>query len=384
MTTSFIDQLIPRLHAIRKELHAYPEVAEQEFATAKRIENHLRENTSATVTRVAKTGVLAIFDSKVEGKTILLRADTDALPIQEVNDFTHKSTFPAISHKCGHDGHTSIMVGVAEIATKFPIKTGKLLLLFQPAEENGMGAQGVLNDSGFQQFEPDFVFALHNLPGFEKHQIVIKEKAFTANVKSIIIKLNGKTAHAAEPEKGFNPALAIAKILTYSEEQTNNFPEREDFFLVTPIYLNMGELAYGISAGYGEVHLTIRSWSNELMEENITRLLSFIDKVSEKYHLKAGIEWLQVFHANQNNAEAIAEIKKAALENQFSLNQIKHPFKWGEDFGLFTQKCKGAMFGLGAGKNMPALHNPDYDYPDEITITGIKMFHQIVSQTLGC
>lgn len=375
-----INTLLPRLEKLRKELHQYPEVSEHEYETAKRIKMYLEKFTNGKVQYVAETGILVTFESDEKGKTILLRADTDALPIEEINDFEYKSTSPNVSHKCGHDGHTTMMLGVAELLTKYPIKKGKILLLFQPAEENGKGAEAVLKNSLFEHLSIDYVFALHNLPGFKKNQIVIRENNFNANVKSMIINLAGKTAHAAEPEKGHNPALAIADILHYSEKLTNNNPLQDDFFLITPVHISMGEVAYGISAGKGELHLTIRSWDLNLFEEKCNKLTNFITSTCKKYNLKNDISWTQEFYANINNPEAVEIIREAALKNKFEVHEMNHPFKWGEDFGLFTQKYTGAMFGIGAGEDTPALHNPDYDFPNEIIATGIQQFYQIINE----
>ena len=372
--------IIPSLEKIRKELHQNPELSQYEFKTADRIINYLKKHSSAKVTLIASTAVIASFDSETKGPSILLRADTDALPIIEINDFEYKSNVPGVSHKCGHDGHTAMMLGVARILSAHPIKKGKVVLLFQPAEENGMGAEAVLKDPLFQELNFDFVFALHNMPGFEKNEIVLKENIFNANVKSIIIKLKGKTAHAAEPEKGYNPALAIADILYYSDKETYNEPQQENFFLITPIHVNMGEIAYGISAGDGEVHLTIRSWDLSLLEKKCAELEDFIKRTCKSHNLQVDISWTQVFFANKNNSAAIDFVRNAAIENKLSIHEKTDPFKWGEDFGLFTQKFKGAMFGLGAGINTPALHNPDYDFPDDITAAGVQQFYQIIQE----
>ncbi len=368
--------------AFRKTLHQHPELSGQEVNTAKRIAQYLSAHTKASVQSVAGTGVLATFDSGVAGDTILLRSDHDALPIQEINTFEHKSIIKNVSHKCGHDGHTTIMLGVAEALTDFPIARGKVMLLFQPSEENGMGAKAVLADENFDIEKIDYAYALHNLPGFAKNEIVYKHQSFTAHIKSLIIKLTGKTAHAAEPEKGHNPDLAISELIQYCHELTNNIPARDDFFLITIVHVNVGDTAYGISAGYGELHLTIRAWDKNTFDKNCEQLLSRINTTANKYSLTTDMEWTQTFHANQNNITAVENIKAAADQLNISNTEIAHPFKWGEDFGLFTQHCKGAMFGIGAGESCPALHNPDYDFPDDITETGIQIFYQILKQHL--
>ncbi|PHO00041.1 amidohydrolase, partial [Rhodobacteraceae bacterium 4F10] len=307
-------------------------------------------------------------------------ADIDAFPIQEINSFEHKSVNEGVSHKCGHDGHTAILLGVAKLLTEKPLHKGKIVLLFQPSEENGRGAQSVLEDSSFKELNIDYAFALHNLPGFTKQEIVVKKNEFTSNVKSVVITLEGKTAHAAEPEKGFNPANAIAKILHFIKQETKNTPEDSDFFLATPVHITMGEKAYGVSAGYGEVHLTLRSWSTSLMNEKQQKIEQLLQKLEEKEKLNINTSWFEEFYANKNDKEAVDYIKKAATKQKLSINEITTPFKWGEDFGLFTQQFKGAIFGLGAGKDTPALHNPDYDFPDEVTVTGAQLFYNILKE----
>ena len=372
-----------KLTSIRKTLHANPEVSEYEFETQKRILKFLSaETTSHHIKPIGKTGVLAIFSSNQPGPTVMIRGDIDALPITEINTFEHKSNSKGVSHKCGHDGHTTILLGLAQLLSKHTITKGKVLLLFQPAEENGMGAEAVLNDPEFKKEPIDYVFALHNLPGYKTHEIVVKEHEFTGNVKSIIIKMTGKTAHAAEPEQGHNPSMAISEILAFANRITHNQPEDAHFFLMTPIYATLGDVAYGISAGYGEVHFTIRSWSTDLMAQHSDEIIAFIKSTCKKHMLEPDISWTQVFHANINHPAAVDFIRKAATQNKLELTERTYPFRWGEDFGLFTQQYKGAMFGLGAGTSTPALHNPDYDFPDEITDTGIQMFYQIIQQIL--
>ena len=377
-----MEALQKSLEKVRKELHQHPEISGEEYETQKKIKAFLTNNASCTIVEVAQTGLVAVFEGKENGKTIMLRADIDALPIQEINTFQHQSKNKGVSHKCGHDGHTAILLGVANRLTKYPIKKGKVLLLFQPSEENGNGAKMVLNDPFFKNTNIDFAFALHNLPGFEKHEIVVKSEIFTSNVKSVAIQLNGKTAHAAEPEKGYNPANAIATILTFAEKESKNLSNSPDFILITPVYVTMGEKAYGVSAGYGEVHFTLRSWDTKLIEEKRKKLEKFLAQLEQKYSLKIEASWFEEFYSNTNDNEAVSIIKKSAEKQNLSINEIKTPFKWGEDFGLFTQKHKGAMFGLGAGKDTPALHNPDYDFPDDITMTGVHLFYSIAKEVL--
>lgn len=367
----------------RHALHAFPEVSEHETQTRKKVRTFLGKHTDAELIEFAHTALLAIFDSGKPGESILFRAELDALPIQEINDFEYKSQIENVSHKCGHDGHSTILCGLALKLQKEPPSSGKVMLLFQPAEENGKGAEAVVNSPEFQNIKPDYVYALHNLPGFPMHQVVLRKNSFTAAVKTLVLKFHGKTAHAAEPENGVNPATTIADIIQKSVSLTNNNPNSDDFQLITPVYANLGDLAYGISAGYGELHLTLRAWYQKRMDDLGNDILHFAEANCKKAGIGLEYEWAEIFAANKNNDKAVEHIHHATKLLNLNLHWKDYPFKWGEDFGLFTQRFRGAMFGLGAGEKTPALHNPDYDFPDDLIETGANLFNEIRKSIIG-
>lgn len=366
---------------LRKELHQHPEVSGNESKTAERVLNFLNKyRPSQIITNLGGHGILAIYNGKESGKSVLFRCELDALPIQEINSFNHKSVSDGVSHKCGHDGHIAILCGVAKTLYENTLEKGTVFLLFQPAEEDGNGAKRVLNDFKFKNIKPNYAFALHNLPGFKKHQIIVKENTFTCAVNSIIIKLSGKTSHAGEPENGINPSLAIAEIIQVFNSKINATVSKNDYCLITPIHINLGEKAYGVSAGYGEIHFTVRSNSNSQMRTVEADLENTAKTIAVKNNLKISLEWTESFQANENNSEAVNFIRKGANSMKFEILEKEQPFTFGEDFGIFTQHFKGAMLGLGSGENTPSLHNPDYDFPDEIIKTGIELFHQITKE----
>jgi len=375
-----LNQRIATLTLLRKELHKNPEVSGNEVHTAKRITSFLENYPpDKIVTEVGTTGILAIYKGKTVGKTVLFRCELDALPIDEINTFEHRSLTNGVSHKCGHDGHIAILCGLAmELQYKRP-ETGTIILLFQPAEEDGSGAAKVFNDPKFI-YKPDFAFALHNIPGYKKNQIVVKNDTFSCAVNSLIIKLKGITSHAGEPHKGINPALALAKITTQFNQLIQADISKEKYCLITPIYSKMGKKAYGVSAGVAEIHFTVRSDSNSQMRVIENTLEKAAKSIAEDCQLKCKMTWTQSFQANENNKEAVNHIKNAVKVKNYELLEKDTPFTWGEDFGLFTQQFSGAMFGLGSGMNTPALHNPDYDFPDEIIATGVATFLQISKQ----
>lgn len=373
-----------KLIEFRRLVHANPELSNQEFETGHRVLEFLKNcKPDEIIYPIGETGLLAEFKGGDDGPSVLLRAELDALPIEEINGFDHRSKTKDVSHMCGHDGHMTILLGVAEYLTKHPLDKGKVSLLFQPGEENGTGAKAVLSDDNHNIGPFDYVLALHNLPSYPLNQLVVKENSFTSHVISLVVKLHGKTAHAAEPELGINPASALPGILELCNRFTINNIDREDFFLVTPIHINVGEKAYGISAGYGEVHLTIRAWDSRHLKETSQQLLEGIEVIANNHSLNVEHEWIFEFFANQNNSDVVDTLRKVARLKGIDLTERKYPFKWGEDFGLFTQKYKGAMFGIGAGEDQPALHNPDYDFPDEIMGTAIDVFTGFINEVMS-
>ena len=374
------DNLYQALTRLRHELHQYPEVSGNEHHTAKRILEALKSHTPDEVIHLGGTGLAAVYNGQQPGPTTLLRAELDALPITEKNNIEHISTQQGISHVCGHDGHMVSLIGVAaHLATNKPQK-GRVVLLFQPAEEDGRGAIAVYKDAGFKAIKPDYVFAYHNIPGAQLGHVLLKEGVFTAAAKSIIITLTGKTSHAAEPENGHNPALAMAQITQEVLQLQNPKISAPDFALITPVYSRLGSKAYGVSAGDGELHFTLRTFSNKVMKDLDEAILRTSRSIAAAHYLEVSFSYTEEFEANENGHESI-ELLRTAVENGGHMATEKsEPFKWGEDFGVFTSRFKGAMFGIGSGINCPALHNPDYDFPDAILPTAVSMYIGLINQ----
>lgn len=366
------------LKSIRHYLHRHPEVSQQEHETQKYLLGLLRELDTDNLQTTAKTGILVSFYGKKPGKNILLRADIDALPIEETIETVYKSVHAGVSHKCGHDGHATIMYGVASHFARTRPENGNVHLLFQPAEENGWGARNVIADGLLNHLDLDMVFALHNLPGFALHRIMCKEGSFTSSVVSMAARFKGYTAHAAEPWNGRNPAAAMSRYLLQALEL--NEEKKPAYVTVTPVYMQLGEKSYGISAGEGSVHLTVRADSNERLDNALEKLKQYAKEIAGKEELEVAFEMIEPFESNQNHPDAVSIISKAASEAGLEWQEIAEGFRFGEDFGIFTNIWPGAMFGIGAGTDCRPLHHPAYDYPDELTETGIKMFTAIQKQ----
>ena len=363
--------------ALRQELHKYPELSNKEFETSGRIASFFQNLSPDQIIKLGSTGLAFVFNGKESGKTVMFRAELDALPIAETNNLTYASANNGVAHSCGHDGHMAIISGLAKKISDHRPQKGKVVLLFQPAEEVEQGACDVVNHPEFSKIEPDYIFALHNIPGEEMHKILIKEGSFAAASKGLTVKLYGKTSHAAEPENGINPANAISKVIQELHLLRNRKTQFEDLILLTIINIQLGEIAFGTSPGYAEIRITLRSFKNNDMDLLTTETEQIIKRIAEEENLKCTLEYSEVFPATVNHKECVELIQESARENQLSIETISKPFKWSEDFGYYTEKYKGGFFGLGAGINQSALHNPNYNFPDEIIKTGINTFFSI-------
>ncbi len=376
---------LEKLICLRQDLHQHPELSGEEKFTAERIKSFMLPWQPSTILEnIGGNGIAFIYNYGQEGPTILFRCELDALPIQEDSHMlAYASRNGGVSHKCGHDGHMAIVAGLAPFLHKANYTKGRVILLFQSAEETGEGARAILKDPGFSILNPDYVFALHNLPGFEKGCVIYREGIFTAAVQSLIIYLDGVATHAAEPEKGNNPSQAVSGILHISDNLSNNKPDRDDFTLITPVYVILGQKAYGMSAGTAEVHFTMRAWTSQNLKRLSDHLISHIDQICNKNQLRYRYELIQQFASSKNDPECIALIKTAAQQLQLPSVNLSTPFKWGEDFGLFTQNYKGAIFGLGAGLQALPLHHKDYDFPDDLIVNGVNVFIRLTDLLLN-
>jgi len=362
---------------LRREIHKHPETSNNEFKTSERITDFISKFNPDEIIKLSNTGRAFVFNGKSPGKTLMFRAELDALPILENTSLEYSSINNNVAHSCGHDGHMSILAGLAQCISENTPNHGRVVLLFQPAEEVEQGAIDIINDEAFKSIEPDYIFALHNIPSVEKYKILIKSQSFTAASKGMTIELVGKTSHAAEPEKGINPANAVSKIISELNQLINNKSQFNDLTLLTFIYVRLGEISFGTSAGNAKIGITLRAFENEDMDLLTQKSEEIIKTICKNENLELNISYDEIFPATVNSNECVSLIEESAKENNYKVEYMIAPFKWSEDFGYFSDKFNAGFFGLGAGINQAALHNSDYDFPDEIIEKGINMFFNI-------
>ena len=229
---------------------------------------------------------------------------------------------------------------------------------------------------------PDYVFALHNIPGAPLHQVITVDGGFSAEVQSFALTLTGVESHAAEPENGINPAAAVAELIPALAKLQRADPYDPAYALLTPVHLTVGQESYGISPGSGEVHYTVRTWSGETMRALVASITEIIHRTVAAHGLTHQLDWFEHFPATRNDPEANRCVTAAADFGGLEVVKRPFPFAFGEDFGWFSGHARTAMFGVGAGEDTPALHHPEYDFPDELIATGTAVFARIISGLL--
>lgn len=369
---------------LRQSLHRLPEISGKEKNTAGAILAFLEKyHPDKIVTGIGGYGIVALFNGKHTGLRVMVRCELDALPIPETLDIPHRSEAKGVSHKCGHDGHMAIVAGLAEYYHLHPPEAGSVMLLFQPSEETGEGAERVLNDPKFREFLPDYVLALHNLPGYSLGEIILRPGVFASASSGLHFHLQGQTAHAAEPEKGRSPALAVAQLIQALSAIPQFHTSLHEATQVTVIQARVGEIAYGTSPGEGDVRATLRAHSQEVIDHLQEKAIELAKHTAATYGLELSVNATELFPSTKNDAEVLKIIDKSARQAGLNIHYKDIPFAWSEDFGHFTARYKGALFGLGAGENHPVLHHPDYDFPDELIELGVNIFIRVIKELQG-
>ena len=373
---------VERLIRLRHWLHAHPELSRHEEETAAHMRGFLADHAPPDrVIPLAGAGFAAVYDGAAAGRTILLRAELDALPIPEANDMPWRSLRAGVGHKCGHDGHMTMLAGVAMRLATRP-RAGRVVLLFQPDEETGSGARACADHPDFARITPDFAFALHNLPGFPKGQVVCRPGLFASAVKYAAICLTGREAHSAQPETGASPATALAELMLAARGVQARFDRPEARALCVPVFTAMGVASSGVSPARGEAHFTLRSGQGAVVEAMWTDLCDRARSLAAPEGLTVAFETREEFRETVNSPLGSRMVGMAARSAGLDYAETDQPFRWGEDFGEITARHEGALFGLGSGEASPALHDPAYDFPDDLLQRGIELFLHLIARAL--
>lgn len=378
------NQDLADLIAFRHDLHRFPEVSNEEEQTARRVVDFLENtNPSEVLTNLGGYGVALVYDSGEPGPTLLFRCELDALPIEEISDLPHRSTVAGKSHMCGHDGHTAILAALARQFGRERPARGRVVLMFQPAEETGNGAAGVVADPRYDDIRPDFAFSLHNLPGTPLGHVRLKPGVVNCASRGMRITLDGKTAHSSMPETGVSPMWAVATLMPALAKLGSGSFQDDDFSMVTVAHASMGEPVFGIAPGHAELRVTLRTRLDERMGDLCADAEALAQEAAARNGLTAAFEYHEIFVASINAPEAVEHLRAALDAEGISHDEAELPMRASEDFGTFGHGSKSAMLFLGAGVDHPQLHNPDYDFPDDLIAIGARIFMRTARTILG-
>lgn len=375
------DIQVKEIQKIRQTLHKYPELSGAETDTASFIEGYLeRFGADEIVTGIGGSGLLGIFNGSApdQGKTLMIRAELDALAIRERTDLPYKSEHEGVMHACGHDGHMAMVLGVAKWLKVQRPDRGRVILLFQPAEETGLGAGAMLEEEAIKNIRIDRGIALHNLPGYKKNTVFIKRDTFASASVGMKIDFHGQSSHAAYPGEGVNPVLAISELVKKLENVKKRALQHDNFRVLTVTYLKLGEPAFGINPGLGEMGVTVRAETDKGITEMMADVKHELSSVKDSFEGDIFIEEREPFSAVVNDAEGVDMLSLIAERLEIDTKTLNAPFAWSEDFGEFRKKCPITLFGLGAGENVAALHSEIYNFDDDLIPVGTAIFCEYI------
>lgn len=377
------------LVAIRRDIHAHPELGFQESRTSALVARMLRALGYEVHTGIGRTGVVGVLDGRANdsGLSIGLRADMDALPIHETGDLAHRSTVPGVMHACGHDGHTAVLLGAARYLAETRNFNGRVVLIFQPAEEGLGGAQAMLEDGLFERFPCDAIYALHNWPGLKPGVIGVNPGPMMAAADQFEIHIQGRGGHGAHPYQTNDPVVIAAQLITALQTIVSRNVPAPDAAVLTIAAVNAGRQdAMNVIPHEARMVGTVRTFNPVVQEQIIQRMQEVVDGMSAAFKAPITLEYRRLFPATINtphHAEFVADVAAELFgEDQVVRNLV--PSMGSEDFSFMLQQRPGAYFRLGQGgaESGCVLHNAAFDFNDAVIPAGCAMFVRLVERSM--
>ncbi len=375
-----------KLTAIRRDIHAHPELAFKEHRTAELVARHLEQLGIETHRGIGGTGVVGVIRGGRSLRAIGLRADMDALPITERNDFAHRSTVAGCMHACGHDGHTTMLLGAAEVLARRRDFDGTVYLIFQPAEEGEAGARVMIEDGLFERFPMEAVFGMHNWPGLPAGSFAVHSGAVMAGTDRFDIRVLGVGAHAAMPHLGVDPVPAAAALVQAAQTIVSRTLDPLDAAVVSITQFHAGE-AYNVIPDRAELCGTVRSFSAPVQAGVEAALRRVCEGIASSFGVEVELEFRRSYPPTINTAAeaaVCAEIARAVAGSEHVSTGMR-PSMGAEDFAFFLQHKPGAYvwIGNGPGEGGCTLHNPHYDFNDEVIPIGVAYWVELARRLLS-
>ena len=375
--------------AWRRDLHAHPELSLQEVRTSGVVQQRLREfGVDEVITGLARTGVVGVIRGRGgdSARAVGLRADMDALPIEEATGLDYASRNPGVMHACGHDGHTTMLLGAAKYLAETRNFDGTVYVIFQPAEENLGGGEIMVREGLFERCPVQQVYGMHNWPAIPAGTFLWREGPIMAAVANIEITVTGKGSHGAHPDQGIDPIVVAAQIVTALQTIVARSIEPAEAGVVTIGHINGGH-TFNVIPETVRMKGTARWFKpavGDTLEAGVRRLATGI---AESFGARAEVEFTRAYPATVNDPEATRLTLNAAraIAGEQRVEPMRNPTMGGEDFAFMLQAKQGSyiMLGGGRGKGNPMLHHPRYDFNDAILPIGASYWATLAEQLLA-
>jgi len=374
---SFLQERHDTLTAIRRDLHAHPELGYEEHRTAALVSERLHQWGIEVHAGVGRTGVVGVIRGRQDssGRSVGLRADMDALPMQEENEFSHRSTRPGLMHGCGHDGHTTMLLGAAQYLASTRSFDGSVFLIFQPGEEGFAGARTMIEDGLFERFPANEVYALHNWPGLPAGHIGLNPGPMMAAADRIEITICGKGGHAAHPHLSVDPVLIAGHIITAAQSIVARNVAPIDTAVVSLCAVQAGHPgAFSVIPREARIIGTVRTFQHSVQSLIEHRLRDLVESTAKAFGGEATLRYERVYPATINHAPQYDHALHVAEDLVGREHVVRHmpPSMGAEDFSFMLQAKPGcyARLGQGSGQASCFLHNTRYDFNDAVIPLG--------------
>ncbi|MBL0403386.1 amidohydrolase [Microvirga aerilata] len=367
--------------AWRRDFHENPELLFDVHRTAGIVAEKLKSfGCDEVVTGLGRTGVVGVIKGRTNtsGKVIGLRADMDALPIEEATDVPHKSKVPGKMHACGHDGHTAMLLGAAKYLAETRNFDGTAVVIFQPAEEGGGGGNEMLKDGLMERFGVQEVYGMHNMPGIPVGQFAIRPGPMMASADRFTINIEGKGGHAAMPHNCIDPVVVAAHVITALQTITSRNADPLDSAVVSVCTVRAGD-AFNVIPQTAMLLGTVRTLSPEVRDLVETRMRAIVENICAAFGAKAEVEYDRGYPVTMNDpdkTEFMAAVARA-VGGENAVDTTVPPLMGAEDFSYMLEQRPGAYIFIGNG-DTAGVHHPAYDFNDEASPYGVSLWAKIV------
>ena len=378
--------LQPEMQNWRRDIHSHPEIAFEEHRTAKLVADKLESFGLEVETGIAGTGVVGTLKKGTGNRSIGLRADLDALLINETNDFPHKSKIPGKMHACGHDGHTTMLLGAAKYLAEKGNFDGTINFIFQPAEENEGGGKVMIDEGLFDKYPVESVYGMHNIPGMPVGSFAMKPGPIMASFDIFNLKIIGKGGHAAMPHTAIDPIIIGTKIVDAYQSIVSRYIDPQQPVVLSVTQFHGGD-AYNVIPNEIEMKGTIRCFSSTVQLAMEKQMKQITSSICSAYGADYEFEYEHRYPATVNSEDEVEVSAKVAKEisGEDMVSLSPTPSMGSEDFAFMLQEKPGSYIWIGNGDQEGScmLHNPGYDFNDEILPIGATYWVNIAEETLS-